>query len=142
MKFQPQIITFYCDHSLQDHIFEEMVDGNVKSQLPGLKFIRVPCSGKIESHHILRAFEQGVDGVCVFACHSGCCHFLTGNIRLKKRVEYVKSLLEHIGLEADRLFLINIASVEGERFSEITKKLITTIGDLGPNPLKLKVRDN
>ena len=102
-----------------------MVDRNKCELLESieLKIVNIPCSGKIESNHLLRTFENWIDGVCVAVCHSGCCHFLTGNVRVKKRIEYVKDLLDNIGIHSDRLVLVNLASVERERFIEILKKI-------------------
>ena len=51
-----------------------------------IKVVRVPCTGKVDLLHILKAFESGVDGVYVAGCLEGECHFLTGNLRAKKRV--------------------------------------------------------
>jgi len=59
-----------------------------------IKVVRVPCTGKVDLLHILKAFESGADGVYVAGCLEGECHFLTGNLRAKKRVMYAKGLLE------------------------------------------------
>ena len=32
---------------------------------PGVKIIRLPCTGKLDHSYVLRAFEKGVDGVFV-----------------------------------------------------------------------------
>ena len=47
----------------------------------------MPCTGKIDVHHILRSFEKGADGVYVVGCREGECHFTSGNFRARKRVE-------------------------------------------------------
>ncbi len=55
-----------------------------------VKIIQVPCSGRVDILHLLRAIEDGADGVYVAGCLEGECHFLTGNLKAKKRVQYVK----------------------------------------------------
>ncbi len=63
-----------------------------------VKIVKVPCTGRVDILLILRAFESGVDGVYLAGCLEGECHFLRGNLRAKKRVQYVKGLLEEVGL--------------------------------------------
>ena len=64
-----------------------------------IRIIRVPCSGKVDVRHLLRAIQKGADGVCVIGCLEGTCHYNEGNLRARERVEHVKTLLEEIGLE-------------------------------------------
>ena len=54
-----------------------------------VKIIRIPCTGKVDALYLLKALEDGADGVYVAGCEEGDCHFLVGNIRAKKRVGYV-----------------------------------------------------
>ena len=65
-----------------------------------VKIIRVPCSGKVDALHIVKAFEKGADGVYVAGCLEGDCHFKNGNARAARRVAYVQKYLEEIGIEA------------------------------------------
>ena len=53
---------------------------------PNVKIIRVPCSGKVDAIHIMKALEGGADGVYVAGCLEGDCHFKNGNIRAAQRV--------------------------------------------------------
>ena len=43
---------------------------------------------------MMGAFQKGVEGVYVVGCQEGECHFLKGNLRAKKRVEYTKKLFD------------------------------------------------
>jgi F420-non-reducing hydrogenase iron-sulfur subunit len=63
-----------------------------------VKIIRVPCTGKVDTIHMLRAFEKGADGVCVVGCMEGDCHYNSGNFRARKRVAQVS----HPGADRDR----------------------------------------
>ena len=51
---------------------------------PNFRIIRVPCSGKVDVIHIMRAFQKGADGVYVAGCLDGDCHFKNGNIKASK----------------------------------------------------------
>lgn len=95
----------------------------------------MPCSGTIDHHVLLHAFEDGADGVFVAGCLEGDCHFLKGNIRGKKRVQYVKQILDEIGFGSERLGFYNLSAAQGQRFAEIVKEMTEKILALGPNPI-------
>ncbi len=101
-----------------------------------IRIIRLPCTGKVDVIHILRAFQKGADGVYVAGCLEGECHYLTGNLRAKKRVEYAKKLLDEIGIGGERLEMYNIAASDGPRFAEVALEMHERIVALGPNPIK------
>lgn len=103
-----------------------------------VKIIQVPCSGRVDILHLLRAFEDGADGVYVAGCLEGECHFLTGNLKAKRRVAYVKKVLEEIGIEPDRIEMFNLSSGQGPRFAEIARTMAERIAKLGPSPLTMK----
>ncbi len=101
-----------------------------------IKIVKVPCTGRVDIIHMLEAFEGGADGVCLVGCLEGDCHFLTGNIRARKRVEYAKQLLEESGIGKDRLVMYNLSAAEGQRFAQIAREMTEKIRGLGPNPIK------
>lgn len=105
---------------------------------PSVKIIQVPCSGRVDIIHLLRAIEDGVDGVYVAGCLEGECHFMTGNLKAKKRVQYVKKVLEVIGIEPERVEMFNLSSGEGPKFAEIAREMYERIKTLGPSPVSLK----
>jgi coenzyme F420-reducing hydrogenase delta subunit len=103
-----------------------------------IKIIRVPCTGKVDVIHMLRAFEKGADGVCVVGCMEGDCHFKSGNFRARKRVEQVAKILDTIGIGGDRAQMYNLSSGEGPTFARYAREMHEKITALGPNPMKLK----
>ena len=100
-----------------------------------IKIIRVPCTGKVDVMYLLRAIQKGADGVYVVGCLEGTCHYKEGNYRARERVNYVRSLLEEIGLEADRVRMYNLSSGEGPTFAAYAREMTEHIKALGPNPL-------
>jgi coenzyme F420-reducing hydrogenase delta subunit len=100
-----------------------------------IKIIKIPCTGKIDVMYLLSAFEDGADGVIVAGCEEGSCHFITGNLRAKKKVRYTKKLLDEIGLGGERLEMYNLSAAMGQRFAEITREMTERIKKLGPSPL-------
>ena len=129
-EFTPKIITFCCNHSAYE---AADLAGRLKLSYPeGINIIRVPCSGKVDVFHILKAFEKGADGVLVLACYEDNCKFFHGNIRAKKRVEYIKGMLEELEIEKERVEIYNLASNTGHRFVNLVKKMNNVVLGLGP----------
>ena len=103
-----------------------------------VKIVRVPCSGKVDVIHLLRAIQMGADGVYIVGCLEGTCHYNEGNFQARERVEHVRTLLEEIGMEADRVRMYNLSSGEGPTFAAYAKEMTEHIQSLGPNPLDKK----
>jgi coenzyme F420-reducing hydrogenase delta subunit len=101
-----------------------------------IRIVRVPCTGKVDVIHILRAFEKGADGVSVIGCLEGDCHYNSGNFRAKKRVEQAKKILDTVGIGADRVQMYNLSSSEGPRFARYAEEMAERIRKLGPNPVR------
>jgi F420-non-reducing hydrogenase iron-sulfur subunit len=106
----------------------------------GIRIVRVPCTGKVDILHILRAFELGADGVYVVGCMEGDCHYNSGNFRARKRVEQAQGILQTIGIGGERVQMFNLASSDGPLFARIAGEMTDRICALGPNPLKLAKR--
>ncbi len=136
MEFEPKIVAFcchYCAYSAAD------LAGSMRLQYsPNVRVIEMTCSGNIDHRVILKAFEDGADGVYVAGCMEGDCHFLKGNFRAKKRVHAVKKLLDEIGFGSERLEFYNLSAAMGPRFAEIANEMAERIKALGPSPLNKK----
>jgi len=105
-----------------------------------IRIVSVPCTGKVDLLHILRAFEKGADGVYVLGCMEGECRFENGNLRARKRVEKAREILEAIGIGGERVAMYNLSSSEAPRFVAYAKEMTERIRDLGPNPIKTAVK--
>ncbi len=103
---------------------------------PNVKIVKVPCTGRVDIIHMLKAFENGADGVFVAGCLEGECHFLKGNLRAKKRVAQTKALLDECGIGGDRIAMYNLSSAQGQRFAEISREMTEKVRQLGPNPAR------
>jgi coenzyme F420-reducing hydrogenase delta subunit len=107
---------------------------------PEIKIIMMPCTGRVDIIHLLKAFEAGADAVFVAGCLEGECHYLTGNLRAKKRVLKLKKDFEQMGLEPERLEMFNLSSSEGPKFAAIAKEMVERAYKLGPSPVNKKLR--
>ncbi len=101
-----------------------------------VKIIQLPCTGRVDILHLLNAFEDGADGVYVAGCLEGECHYISGNLKARKKVEYVQRVLEEIGIEPERMQMYNLSSAQGARFAEIATEMAEKIKKLGPTPIK------
>jgi coenzyme F420-reducing hydrogenase delta subunit len=134
LAFEPKIIAFccqYCAYGAAD------MAGSMRLQYPAnVEIVLIPCTGRFDVILALKAFEKGADGVYVAGCLEGNCHFLEGNIRAKKRVNYLKKELEDVGFEPARLEMFNLSASQGPRFAEIARDFAGVISQLGPSPTK------
>lgn len=130
-QFEPAIVAFcchYCAYGAAD------LAGSLRYQYPAnLKIIKLPCTGKLDVVYILRAFEEGADGVLVAGCLEGDCHFQVGNLEAKRRVGYAHGLLDTIGIGRQRLQMINLSSAMGSRFAEEATSFTERVRTLGPS---------
>jgi coenzyme F420-reducing hydrogenase delta subunit len=123
-----RIIAFcchYCAFTAAD------LAGTMRQQYPpNIRIVRLPCTGRLEVNMILQAFVDGADGVLVAGCEPGGCHFIKGNLRARKRVDYTRKLLSEAGIDPDRLEMYYIAASEGPLFAQTSREFTEKIQQL------------
>lgn len=128
--YEPKIIGFlctWCSYTGAD------LAGTARLKTPfNLRAVRVPCSGRVSPELVMRAFDQGADGVLVLGCHIGECHYDNGNHRTAKRMPLLHNLMEFAGLEPERLRLDWVSASEGDRFAKIVNEFVEAVRTLGP----------
>lgn len=129
-EHEPKIVAYCCNYCA--FAAADLAGATRLQYPPNVCIIRLPCTGKVDALHILKAFEDGADGVFVAGCLEGQCHFLEGNTRAKKKVAYVKKLLAEVQIEPDRLEMFNLSSAMGGRFAEIVEEMTDRVTKLGP----------
>ncbi len=129
-EFEPKIVAYCCEFCA---FAAADLAGAMRLQYPpSVRIIGLPCTGKVDAIHILKAFEEGADGVFVAGCLEGQCHYLKGNLRARKRVAYVKRLRAEVEIEPERIEMFNLSSAMGGRFAEIVEEMTQRIKELGP----------
>lgn len=86
---------------------------------------------------MLKAFENGADGVMVVGCLEGDCHYLVGNLRARRRVERVAQILKNTGIGAERVRMYNLSAGEGVKFAAFANEMFEHVCELGPSPVNL-----
>jgi F420-non-reducing hydrogenase iron-sulfur subunit len=107
---------------------------------PEIKIIMVPCTGRVDIIHLLKAFEGGADAVMVVGCLEGDCHYLTGNVRAKKRVTKLKEDFVQMGFEPERVEMFNLSSSDGPKFAAFAREMVERAFKLGPSKVKRAAR--
>ena len=105
---------------------------------PNIRILRVPCSGRVDVLHVLKAFLNGADGVIITGCLIGDCHYIDGNLKAKSRVDAMKKSLTALGIDPERLEIGFASSSEGQKFATMVTNFVEKIRKLGPNPLKVE----
>jgi len=134
--FKPLIVAFccnWCSYAGAD------LAGTSRLKYPAnVKIIRVPCSCRVNINFVLRAFQNGADGVVIAGCHPGDCHYSTGNYHTRRRFSLITNLTEYIGIEKERLKVDWISAAEGNKFATVMNDILEDVYKLGPNK---KLRD-
>jgi len=133
--FEPVIVAFCCHYCA--YTAADMAGSMRLCYPPNVNIIRVPCSGKVDAIHMMKAFQKGADGVYVAGCLEGDCHFKNGNLNAARRVAYVKKLLDEIGIGGERLEMLTMSAGMGEYFARTATEFTEKIRKLGPNPIKV-----
>jgi F420-non-reducing hydrogenase iron-sulfur subunit len=91
------------------------------------------CTGRLDLSYILRAFSNGADGVFIVGCHLNECNYIThGNFHALSTAHLCKKLMEHIGLNPERLRIQFMSGGEGILFAEVMNDFSKKIRELGP----------
>ena len=129
-NWEPKIVAFlcnWCSYAGAD------LAGVSRTQYPSnIRVIRVPCSGRVNPFYIIKALQNGIDGVLVSGCHPGDCHYINGNLIARRKFALLKSFLEYIGIEPGRVQFSWVSAAEGGRFAQIIEKVTGEVKKLGP----------
>jgi coenzyme F420-reducing hydrogenase delta subunit len=91
------------------------------------------CSVRIDLKFILRAFQNGQDGVLIGACRLNECNYIThGNYDALGNVHLCRKIMEHIGLNPERLRIEFMSGADGILLAEVTNDFVKKVKELGP----------
>jgi F420-non-reducing hydrogenase iron-sulfur subunit len=100
-----------------------------------LRLFPIPCSGRLEPLHLLKALEDFADAGYVITCPKGACRYFEGNMRAKKRVERTREMIKSIGLEEERVGLLT-GNIENPRsLTELAGEVMDRLENLPPSPV-------
>ncbi len=132
--YEPRIVVFACNWC--SYAGADTAGTSRLPYSPKFRVIRTMCSGRVNTAHVLKAFQLGADGVLISGCHIGDCHYIFGNHWAIKQFEIIKGLLKTLGLEAGRVRLEWVSAAEGPRWAALIDEFVEQIQQLGPSPLR------
>ena len=130
MNYRPTIIAFLCNWCA--YTGADLAGTSRLRYAPNIRIIRVMCSGRIEPTFVLKAFQQGTDGVLICGCHPGDCHYHEGNYKCLRRFKLIQKYTTQMGIEKERLQLEWISASEGQQFAELVNNMTKTLLLIGP----------
>jgi len=136
MSFTPDIQAFCCHYTSQQSLAEGPETMQEEGFPTSVTINRAVCTGKLKVSQLLKAFEDGADGVYVVGCPVDKCHNLLGSQRAAKRVQAIKKALAELDIDADRIEMFHLERGFHPEFIEAARKMDQRIKKLGPSPLK------
>jgi F420-non-reducing hydrogenase iron-sulfur subunit len=131
--FEPKIIAFLCNWC--SYAGADLAGTSRIQYSPIVHSVRVSCSSRVDPTYVIKALMMGADGVLIAGCHPGECHYKSGNLLTRRRFMMLKTLLETIGIEPDRLRLEWISASEANKFASVVDDFVKQIKKLGPNEM-------
>jgi len=129
--WEPRILAFLCNWC--SYAGADLAGVSRIQYPPNVRIVRVPCSGRINPLFLLRALQNGADGVLVSGCHPGDCHYISGNLAARRKFALFKVLMRDAGIEPERVQFTWVSASEGGRFAAIVQKVVEAVQKLGPN---------
>ena len=136
-KRESMIIGFCCQYGL---FGTGTLGGLWRGNKAGVWIVPVLCIAKVEPSHMLRAFEGGAEGVFIAGCGDQCARDNTAS-QVMKRVNKVKSVLESIGIEPERLKLFIPGTTDSDPVTEINEAFEEISGSYLASVIKQEVKD-
>lgn len=128
--FEPKIIAFVCTWCT--YAGADLAGTSRMQYPPNVRLLKFPCTGRIDPVFILKAFQQGADGVLVSGCHPGDCHYIAGNLHARRRFATFRKLLEFVGVDLQRLEFSWISAAESKKWVEVVTELTERVRAMGP----------
>lgn len=129
-NWEPKIVAFVCNWCT--YAGADLAGISRIQYPPNVRLIRLPCSGRVNPFYVVKALQEGADGVLVSGCHPGECHYLTGNLSARRKFAMLKRFLSYIGIEPDRTMFTWVSASEGEKFANVIKGVAERVKALGP----------
>lgn len=135
-KTEPTIIGFYCSY------WAKAGPELIKQRFPNIRMIPLLCIAKVDTLHLLKAFEAGAHGVFLAGCEEEDCSYQKGIFWARHRVDSTKKILAEIGLEKERLEIYNSPTSGLEQLAGLATEFTQRIKQLTPSPLKNRRQSN
>lgn len=137
-SWEPKIITFLCNWC--SYAGADLAGISRFQYPPNTRTVRVPCSGRVNPLFILKALQNGADGILVSGCHPGDCHYLSGNYSARRKFAIMDRFFEYVGIEKGRVQFSWVSAAEAGRFAEVITEITEDVKKMGPAKRLVKER--
>lgn len=128
--FEPNIVAFVCNWCT--YTGADLAGTSRLEMAPNVRIIRLPCTGRIDTLFILKAFERGADAVIVSGCHPADCHYTAGNYHARRRFAVFRDLIEFVGIDPRRVTFSWVSASEGGKWADLVNRTTEQARSLGP----------
>ncbi len=129
-EFEPKIVAFVCNWCT--YAGADLTGTSRIKYSANVKIIRFPCTGRIDFMILMKAFENGADGIIVSGCHPNDCHYSTGNFHARRRWIVFRNLLNFSGIETERIQFSWVSAAEGFKWADVVNNTVKKIKEIGP----------
>jgi coenzyme F420-reducing hydrogenase delta subunit len=129
-NWEPKIVAFLCNWC--SYAGADLAGVSRLQYGPNIRIIRVPCSGRVNPLYIVKALQNGADGVLVSGCHPGDCHYISGNLVARRKFALMKDFITYLGIEPERVQFSWVSASEGNRFAALINEVIDDVKRVGP----------
>jgi coenzyme F420-reducing hydrogenase delta subunit len=130
---KPTLALFYCQNTPES--------GEAQRQALEIKFASrlklfpIPCSGRLDPLHLMKALEEFADAAYVIACPEGACRYFEGNRRASRRVDMTAQTIAQIGLEKERVGIVANSKETPKPLAKLAEEILDRAGGLRPSPV-------
>lgn len=128
--FEPKVVAFVCNWCT--YTGADLAGTSRLKMDPNVRVIRLNCSSRVNPLFIIKAFERGADGVIVSGCHTGDCHYSTGNYYTRRRAAILRDLLDFMGVDTRRVTFSWVSASEGGKWRKVVNETTARVKELGP----------
>jgi len=129
--FTPEILVFCCNWC--SYAGADLAGVSRFQYPPNMRIVRVMCSGRVEPSFVLKALNNGADGVLITGCHIGDCHYISGNEYTRDRFKRLHEIIiQQLGVNGKRVRLEWVSASEGKQFADLITEFTNQIKELGP----------
>jgi len=129
-QFEPKIVAFVCNWCT--YAGADLAGTSRTKYASNVRIIRFPCTGRIDFMLLLKAFENGADGIIVSGCHPNDCHYTSGNFHARRRWIVFRSLLDFMGFQTDRITFSWVSAAEGTKWAQLVDDTTEKVRAMGP----------
>lgn len=129
-----RLAVFFCQN-IPGSAREDIL--SLERRYPGtLWLFPLPCSGRVEYQHLLRALEEHADAAYLLTCPEGACAYFEGNRRAGKRVQRLREIVQGIGLDPERVGLLANSREAPRSLTGLVEEVVAATASLSPLPFR------